>query len=250
MSGSNATSSAARQERPVSVPSLFFNHWRDTFDRLGWRDAADNLNRYLGDTGAEKVYSEKQIERMPPVMHRIAQNNTRFETGTFVGKSGRADVNVKLRSLQPGQSTEFDDFWDAPYSPKLIIPNAAEGIWNLLSSGSGSKLRRAYNDLADTVSYPSTYAAVGSFPLNSLVHVKAHRDGNRLRINGTVRHSLGDTFNFDSGQPGHAPGKILEDAGQAAPFPFRYSSEQDVEAEGEYGPGGITLKRATWGQRR
>lgn len=54
MSGSNATSSAARQKRPVSVPSLFFNHWRDTFDRLGWRDAADNLNRYLGGTGAEK----------------------------------------------------------------------------------------------------------------------------------------------------------------------------------------------------
>ena len=47
-----------------------------------------------------------------------------------------------------------------------------------------------------------------------------------------------------------APGRVLERAGLAAEFPFRYESQQDVEAAGEYGPGGITLKRVTWGKRR
>ena len=250
MSGTGTASPTAQRERPVTIPSLFFNYWRDNFDRLGWRDAADNLNRYLGGAGAEKVYSEKQIEEMAPVTDRIDRNLSHIESKTLVGRSGNRDVNEKLLSLRPGQTTEIEDFWDAPYSPKRILSNAAKGIGDLLQGGDGSRLRSAYDDLSDTVAHPSTYAAIGSFPLRSIPRLKARRDGNKLIIRGTVQHKLADTFNFDEGQPGHAPGQSLERQGLAAPFPFRYESEQDVEAEGEYGPGGITLRRAIWGKRR
>jgi hypothetical protein len=152
--------------------------------------------------------------------------------------------------LRSGGTTRFEDSWDAPYSPKRILANAAQGIRDLLSGNNNAKLRRAHDDLTDTVAHPSTYAAVGSFPLKPSGDFEAKRDGNNLTIKGTVRHNLVDHFNFDDGQLGHAPGQVLERQGLAAPFPFRYESRQDVEAEGEYGPGGITLKRVTWGRRR
>lgn len=250
MSGTDTTSPTSRQERRVSIPSLFFNYWRDNFDRLGWRDAADNLGRYLGGTGAEKVYSEQQIEQMPPVMHRIDRNNSRVEAYTFTGRTKNGVASRKLLSLRPGETTEFRDDWDAPYSPKRILGNAVEGTYDRLTGGEGPKLRSAYDDLVDTVAHPGTYAAIGSFPLKTVVDTRARRDGDKLFINAKVRHSLDDTFNFDPGQLGHAPGRALETTGQAAPFPFRYASEQDVEAEGEYGPDGIKLKRVNWGKRR
>jgi hypothetical protein len=247
------TGAATASDRNATVAGRAggaFDFWRGLFDGLGWTDAADNLDRYLGGSGAEKVYDERQIEKMPPVTYRIGKNNTRFESKTFTGRTKKAGVREKLMSLRPGQSTDFEDDWDATYSPQNILSNAAEGTYSLLTGDGASKLKRAYDDLTDTVAYPGTYAAIGSFPVKSRGRFRAERNGDRLTIRGTVDHDLSDRFDFDPGQPGDAPGRALEDAGRAAEFPFRYRSRQDVEAEGEYGPGGITIRRTTWGKRR
>lgn len=250
MSDFSGASLLRGRDRPKPMEHHYFDFWRRKFDDLGWRDAADNVSRYLGATGAEKVYSEEQIEAMPPITYRIGRNNTRFESLTFTGRTKNEDAKQKLLSLQPGQTVEFEDVWDAPYSPKRILPNAAAGIRDLLRGGDSSRLRSAYDDLADTVMHPGTYAAIDSFPLRSAGKFKAYRPDHRVLIKGTVGHRLADRFDFDPGQLADAPGQVLERTGLAAEFPFRYESEQDVEAEGEYGPGGITLKRVTWGKRR
>lgn len=124
------------------------------------------------------------------------------------------------------------------------------GITDLIRGRGGSKLRKAYDDLADTVAHPGTYASIGSFPVRTDIDLDAGRDGNKLIIKGTARHSLKDRFDFDPGQLADAPGQILERSGLAAEFPFRYESQQDVEAEGEFGPSGVTIKRVTWSKRR
>ena len=239
------------RDEPKPMEHHFFDYWRNRFNDFGWRDAADNVGRYLGATGAEKVYSEDQITQMPPITYRIGRNNTLIEGRTFTGRTDNEDFNKRLLSLQPGQKgVKFSDWWDAPYSPKRILPNAVLGIADLALGGNGSKLRRAYDDLTDTVAHPGTYASIGSFPLKSYIDFEAGRDGDKLTIKGTARHNLEDRFDFDPGQLADAPGRVLEKSGLAAEFPLRYESEQDVEAEGEYGPGGITIKRVTWGKRR
>jgi hypothetical protein len=241
---------ASDQSVAASRAGGVFDFWRSVFDGLGWTDAADNLDRYLGGTAAEKVYDEKQIEKMPPVTYRIGKNNTYFESRTFTGRTNNPSVNEKLGSLRSGQSTEFEDEWEASYSPKAILSNATKGARGWLAGGDASKLRNAYDDLIDTIVYPGTYAAIGSFPLRSRGKFRAARNGDKLTISGTVGHDLSDRFDFDPGQPGDVPGQALEDAGMAAEFPFRYRSRQEVEAEGEYGPGGITIRRTRWGKRR
>jgi hypothetical protein len=238
------------RDEPKPMEHHFFDYWRNRFNDAGWRDAADNLDRYLGGTGAEKVYSEQQIEQMPPVMHRIGRNNTRVETLTFTGQTNNEVARRNLLSLRPGETTELKDSWDAPYSPKNMLGNAVKGTYGWLTRGDGTKLRSAYDDLRDTLAYPGTYAAIGSFPLKTVVDTRARRDGDKLFINGTVRHGFRDRIDFDPGQLADAPGQVLERQGLAAEFPIRYESTQDVEAEGEYGPGGITLKKVTWGKRR
>lgn len=251
MSDFSGASLLGQRDTSKPMEHHYFDFWRRKFDDLGWRDAADNVNRYLGASGAEKVYSEEQIKRMPPVGYRIDRNNTLIEGRTFTGRTRDDNLNKRLLSLQPGQKgVKFSDWWDSSYSPKSILPNAVMGIVDLVRGRDGAKLKKAYDDLADTVAHPGIYASIGSYPLRTDIDFEAGRDDDRLTIKGIARHSLKDRFDFDPGQLADAPGQVLERSGLAAEFPFRYGSEQEVEAEGEYGPGGITIKRVTWGKRR
>lgn len=103
MSDFSGASLLGQRDTSKPLERHYFDFWRRKFDDLGWRDAADNVNRYLGASGAEKVYSEEQIAQMPPVGYRIDRNNTLIEGRTFTGRTMDKEFNKKLLSIQPGQ---------------------------------------------------------------------------------------------------------------------------------------------------
>ncbi len=211
---------------------LFFDAAESAFRTLGLSDAARNLRRYRSAQGGTLNFTDDQIARHEPILEAEDLNRTRFEAGTFIGKTGDSDLNARLRSPRDGEVFTFnDDFNRGLYSPEQ------------------SRLSQA----TDAFSNPTTYLAFGRGEILSSGDFTARRDGRRLIIRGLVTNGFDpkgkdNVFDFNPGQSGSIPARVLKKRGEARPFRMQFTRRQQVEAEAAYGPdGALTLKKVTWG---
>lgn len=219
----------------------FFDVTQSVFDLLGFRTAADNLRRYRSGTGQSYSYSDEEMSRHPVYDELIDRNRTRFESETFVGRSGIKENNALILGLKDGQSAAINDYYD-------------RGIFKTPYNDNGKRL---------SLLTPDTYFAFGNSSIHSNGGFNAERNGDLLRITGTVRNRFGNSrseqeaYDFNEGQPGHYEAATLEPRGETRPFQMRYDRLQDVDATLRYDRDPddaereiLTLLGATWGPLR
>lgn len=104
------------------------------------------------------------------------QNRKRFENGTFLGKTGNADLNDKLLTLKDGQAVNLSDHWEVDF-PKSKSDDLKASV---------EKGQRA-------LIHPDRFLATGSMQMKSSSDVVARRGGNTIHIKSTVLHKADDT---------------------------------------------------------
>jgi hypothetical protein len=214
----------------------FFDSAAWLFDALGFDAAARGIRRYRDGSGED---IRVDAARHPLVDVAQRGNRIRFEVKTFTGLSGKSPDGRTLRDIKPGEELEFKDRWNRQFNLEPVGKNPLEQVVKVGSDAWG------------LATNPGTYLTLGRFGVESLGDFRAKRDGNRLRITGTVKHDLGpggDRFDFHAGQPGGSEGRILEGASEARPFRHRYSRSEPVEAIVTYEPdGSLKLGQTIWG---
>lgn len=220
---------------------LFFDGFRTLFGGLGLDTAAKNLRRYRSGVGGTQAYSDQEIEEHPLITEAEDTNRTLFTSRTLVGKRDNKDLNDRLLNLVDGGEEKVVDLWKTS--------NKFPGI--------GEKMR-----------HPNTLTAFGPFDIRSTSDFTARRKGDKLYLTGTVRHGFDEEteeevrerrargdfvpkeenlYNFNEGAIGSGAARDLEPVGAAKPFRMQYERVQDLNAEGEYLPGGgLIVRSAKW----
>ena len=222
----------SHEDAKVGTAKRFFGTAERAFRFLGLKDAAENLAHYRSGTGAQKNFTDDQIAKHDRILGAIDTNRSNLLAVTFVGKTkNNNELNRRLGNLRDGQTYTFEDHFQHP-------------IFG----------RTTKSKIANALTSPATYLAFGQGEVLSDGKFTATRKGNALTITGTVNHGF-DTndnrFDFNPGQPGSGPARILERRREAKPFRMQFSREQDVTARLVYGKNGdLTLINSSWGKIR
>jgi len=220
----------ARAER-VSIMKESVQKHLDRFDRNGLTEAAANLRHYLSGSGKPKIYTRDQARAFRPVREAEIENKKRFETRTFLGLSGKSKLgNTEpqsnklprdLTAMKDGDRIEFSDHWKI---------DREEGSF-----------------LKDMLGQDRDFAfAFGRTSILANGEFDAVRRGIRIMIEGIVTHEWDDDYNFDDRQPGKAEARVLEPAGEAAPFKMGAKWRQKIRAVVEIRNGKLTIPKVTW----
>ena len=236
----------AREDRAES----FFRNTASAFRRAGFADAAENLDQYLYGRGEPREFTEEQLARHPIFGAAEAANRLRFETTTFMGRSGPNGQQPRLLDLADGETLEFEDHWEKPIYRWLHNSMPSRG------AAEEDPVATASDELYGG---PATVVAFGQTGTRSRGRFTARRNGEDIEIGGTVQHGLftgrngpdSELFDFNPGTVGSEQAQVLERAGRAAPFHMSYSRLQDVHAQVERTlDGNLLLRSAIWGPRR
>ncbi len=230
---------------PVEASKNILDGFANSFDFLGFADAARNLRHFRSGLGTPQNFSDADMEDHDPVLDAEDTNRTRFESRTFTGQSPRSEA---LLDLEDGESITFED------------------TFNRRIFGENFDIFPGINDVLDVVTTtgdaalnPSTYLAFGRDKVLSRGGFEAVNEGGRITIRGAVSNGFdtdSNAFDFHGSQPGAASARILEDhqartgESAAAPFRFQFNREQNVEAIARKTDDGLVLEKVTWGDVR
>ncbi len=203
----------------------------DRFDRNGLTDAAANLRHYLSGSGTPKIYSRDQALAFPQIREAVTENTGRFEATTFLGESGKDKLKPgepthnklprDLKTMKDGQSITFWDNWDIDRKNVPVI--------------------------LDTIGRDRNFAlAFGETKVKANGEFKATRHGDRIEITGIVTHDWDDKYDFHNIQPGAAEARVLEPAGEAAPFKMGAKWQRKMTATVEIRNGKLMNPKVTW----
>jgi hypothetical protein len=195
--------------------------YADYFKQRGWPDAEANLRRYLEGKGGERIYTREEARAFAPIRKAEAQNQDRFENGTFLGETTKNPAPRALKTMKEGQKLSFRDDWSRDYKEMAFAREVTLGDKNFAFAHGQTKVR-----------------SDGMFV--------AKREGDTIRIEGIVTHSWDDKYDFDRGQPGGAEAKILEGNGQAKEFKMKSAWRQQVSGTVDIVNGKLTNPRFKW----
>lgn len=125
--GKGKNSDDAGQEAPsaeVRETREWFQSWAARGRKVGLKDAADNLDRYLSGKGGTKTYTPQQSRAFDPVRDAAKVNSDRFEEDTFLGDSKNPSI-PKLRNIKDGETVNFEDNWDRDFTDFDSLKQAA-----------------------------------------------------------------------------------------------------------------------------
>jgi hypothetical protein len=218
-------------ERESQEPRLTKVH-RNQIERAyrnlveGWRQsgrtqAADNLERFLDGTGEPLRFSRDEAREFRPIKAAEAENERRFENGTFLGKTKNDKLNEKLTSLKEGETSELEDHWVYRYGPVGSAKNLVGGEADF-------------------------YFAFGQTYVTSKARFEATRRGHTIYIEGEVSHSWDDKYDFEEDQPGGAGALMLQEHRGAAPFQFGARWRRKVSGTVDIRDGRLTHPKFQW----
>jgi hypothetical protein len=177
-------------------------------EAVGLDQASRYLKHFLDGSGKDIVVPRDLARKDPFIQKSEIENQRRFENETFLGETGNTDLNDKLRSIKDGQTIDLDDKWHRELS-----------FGNLRQSD--------YSDELERLREPDRLLAIGSVKFESTIKARATRQGDVVRIEGTVTHSGNDKYDFaDNGEAFGA--YELQKSGRGKPFWVHQGWQQRV----------------------
>lgn len=180
-----------------------------------------NLERYLDGTGDALVFSRDEARSFGPVRDLEVRNRGHFEAREFRGKTNDGDYNDRIKNLKDGESLTYSRHNDA-------------------KSDARNFLKQYVGDETDFA------LAFGRTSMKSTADFTATRNGDKIAIEGTVRHEWKDTYDFHAGQPGAAGAHLLERAGRARKFPVVAVWKQTFAGTVDIGNEGLSNPKIVW----
>lgn len=177
----------------------------ESWRREGLNDAADNLQRYLDGKGGIVPLSRDDARKFEHVRDGEEENRDRFVNRTFLARRTSNKSALRLRDMQDGDEINFQDNWDSTFDFSDV----------------------AYSYLLGDANFALAY---GVNNLKSNGEFTAKRQGDRITIEGVVRQTWKEPYDFERGQPGAAEGHTLERHGKARPYQSIAEWEQPVRA--------------------
>ena len=127
-------SEAEKQLIEKRLDEMEGEHWRRAQE---WRDAghltaAANLERFLKGDGGTKTITREEARRFPFALEAEATARHRFETESFVAKSGDDEINNALKGLKEGdEPVKIKDDWERELGPVGFLREWGYGDKNL-----------------------------------------------------------------------------------------------------------------------
>jgi hypothetical protein len=176
--------------------------WR----QRGWHQAADNLERYRSGSGEPLKFGREQARSFPQIRDLEAENRKHFEEKSFVAREGRSEFLEALRTIKDGEERKLPaEHWDAAYGTGESAKDVASGEGGF-------------------------YWAFGRTSITSgTVEMTARRNGDTIRLHGTIEHRWGDKYSFDPHAAGSGPPLLMERHRGAKPFDIDAAWRQRVE---------------------
>lgn len=212
----------ASQANPDSNLERYYRGIARSGRALGYKDAADNLERHLDGKGGTKVYSRDEARKFEPIRRAEETIREYVVEKNFTDATGNShDSNTRLSTMRDGDSVRISDKWDADTQ-----------IGEMLVQG-----------LRDQGRF---YTAFGRTGVDGLADLVATRRGDRIRFDGEVTFIWNDRYDFLKPQPYSAHMKRLEKTRGAKPFEIRARWKQRVFGSAEMVKGKIVNPRAVW----
>jgi hypothetical protein len=174
---------------------------------IGLDQAAKNLDRYLDGKGEKLEFSREEAREFRFIRAGEAVSRERFEDGTFLGKTKKAELNNRLRNLPEGRPVDLMDEFNYTFG----------------TMGTAYRIRSPGD--SDAI------LAFGETNLHSQVEFRATRSGDVVHIEGRVTHTWKDDYDFEKGKSGAEGALLLEREGRAARFPIEAKWSQRVRGD-------------------
>lgn len=177
-------------------------------DAVGLDQSSRYLKHFLDGSGKDIVVPRDEARKDPFISESEEKNRKRFENETFLGKTNNDELNEKVRSIKDGETIDLDDKWDRELSFGTID-------------------QPGYTDEFERVLEPDRLLALGSLDFKSKVNAKATRDGDVVRIEGTVTHNGDDKYDFKDNNESFGAYE-LQQSGRGKPFLVQQNWQQRV----------------------
>ena len=180
---------------------------------MGLVQAPDLLERFLDGDGSALVLSREAARTSQFVKTGERENNRRFINDTFTGNTDDRSITKCLRTLQEGGA--------------CIITDENEYERSGFGSFGGFVDQVGESSALDTF---DDLLSFGSYEVVSSVAFTAARQGDIIRIVGTITHQPRDRYDFHAGGLGGLVGAYnVQEAGIGTPFDIRAAWSQRVE---------------------
>lgn len=223
--------------------------------RFGAEFAAENMEFYLSGKGGIKWIPKSRIRSFWTVKESEAKNIQRF-INDFLALEDMKDIDEDKRE---GESYVFSKIRQLKDGESILIKRrnqpgekalAGDPVWDrgVILSGWPTPTKLADSDL---------FYGSGDSHIHSEGEFLVKREGNVVKIEGTVKHEWRDDYNWNENQSaripgvGHIPdseGQALEDHGRGKSFKLRSTWSQKVTGTLELRNGKTVNPRIRWGK--
>ncbi len=156
----------------------FLRELRDIGRRINLDQSVRFLDHFLDGNGEDITIHRDDAREDPFIRESEFKNQIRFEEQTLLANAEDERINEPIRSLKDGETIKIVDHWNADTNPDRDHPK----------------------DYADFVRWqagePDQYFSFGTRELTSTSDIQATRKGDKVHINGTVKHNANDRYDF------------------------------------------------------
>ena len=196
----------------------------DEWRRLGYENAADNLERFLKGGGGTKTITREEARRFPVIREAEAKARHRFENSSFLGRSENTKLNDALKRLIAGETD----------TEKGIIEH-----WDRVFGELDVQREYWFGDRDFAL-------ANGEMSIKSGFDGNAVRDGDKIRVTGTVTHSWDDPYDFSRWQPGGIDALAMQKGRRASEFKIHGEWKQRAKGTVTIRDGKLVDPRFEW----